>query len=62
MIEEWATAAFVALELHCRSDNDDVSAKGDLLYTAKLSRGETFVVGIEKDRSWENIRDSSISQ
>ena len=31
MIEEWATAAFVALELHCCSDNnDDVSAKGDL--------------------------------
>ena len=31
MIEELATAAFVALELHCRSDNNaDVSAKGDL--------------------------------
>ena len=31
MIEEWATAAFVALELRCRSENnDDVSAKGNL--------------------------------
>ena len=31
-------------------------------YTAKLSRGKTFAVGIEKDRSRENIRGSSISQ
>ena len=31
-------------------------------YTAKLSRGETFAVGIEKDRSRENVRGSSISQ
>ena len=31
MIEEWATATFVALEFHYRSDNnDDVSAEGGL--------------------------------
>ena len=31
-------------------------------YTAKLSRGKTFAVGIEKDRSRENVHGSSISQ
>ena len=30
-------------------------------YTAKLSRGKTFAVGVEKDRSRENVRGSSIS-
>ena len=33
-----------------------------LPYTAKLSRGKTFAVGIENDRSRENFRSSSISQ
>ena len=33
-----------------------------LPYMAKLSRGKTFAVGIEKDRSRENVCSSSISQ
>ena len=37
-------------------------SEGQLPYTAKLSRGETFAVGIEKDRSRENVCGSSISQ
>ena len=28
-------------------------------YTAKLSSGKTFAVGIENERSWENFRGSS---
>ena len=39
-----------------------ISKDYSLPYTAKLSRGKTFAVGIEKDRSRENVCGSSISQ
>ena len=30
-------------------------------YTRKVSRGKTFVVGIENDHSWENVRGSGFT-
>ena len=42
--------------------NHFTSVYYQLPYTAKLSRGKTFTVEIEKDRSRENVRSSSISQ
>ena len=47
----------------CRYVRTCVTAlESKIPYTAKFLRGKTFAVGIEKDRSRENFRGSSIFQ